>query len=206
LSDYGYFYDPVCNIDYILFTYLRTLMTSGSKKIFLFLLIFMAVGAVYYAFVKPPVNEAVSIDIAAPDTATPSSVYLSSMTDLEGKPVAMDENKLVFVNVWATWCGPCNMEMPGIQKLYDKYKAHEKIAFYIISDEDAATVNPFIARKGYNLPFYQFAGPYPPALDGNAIPRTYIIYKGKILAQEIGASQWDRPEIVDLIEKQLAEI
>jgi thiol-disulfide isomerase/thioredoxin len=181
-------------------------MTSGSKKIFLFLLIFMAVGAVYYAFVKPPVNEAVSIDITPPDAAIPESVYLSSMTDLEGKPVAMDESKLVFVNVWATWCGPCNMEMPGIQKLYDKYKAHEKIAFYIISDEDAETVNPFIARKGYNLPFYQFAGPYPPALDGNAIPRTYIIYKGKILAQEIGASQWDRPEIVDLIEKQLAEI
>lgn len=181
-------------------------MASGSKKIFLFLLIFLAVGAVYYAFFKPTDIEQVSAENATPDAGIPSSVYLSSMTDLEGKPVAMDENKLVFINVWATWCGPCNMEMPGIQKLYDKYKAHEKVAFYIVSDEDAETVNPFIERKGYNLPFYQFAGPYPPALDGNAIPRTYIIYKGKILAQEIGASQWDRPEIVDLIEKQLAEI
>jgi thiol-disulfide isomerase/thioredoxin len=181
-------------------------MTSPSKKILLALLVLLAAGAVYYSFFKPVDSTLANVESADPSASQEASVYLSELRDLEGKPVAMDENKLVFVNVWATWCGPCNMEMPGIQKLYDKYKAHEKIAFYIISDEDSETVNPFIARKGYNLPFYQFAGTYPSALDGNAIPRTYIIYKGKILIEEIGASQWDRPEIVDLIEKQLAQI
>ncbi|MCE7066510.1 TlpA disulfide reductase family protein [Dyadobacter sp. CY326] len=181
-------------------------MTSSAKKVFLIILVLVAAGAIYYSFFKPVQNEQAVVEdrVAAPIET--SSVYLSELKDLEGKPVAMDEKKLVFVNVWATWCGPCNMEMPGIQKLYDKYKTHEKVAFYIISDEDAETVNPFIARKGYNLPFYQFAGTYPTALNGNAIPRTYIIYKGKILVEEVGASQWDRPEIVDLIEKQLAEI
>jgi thiol-disulfide isomerase/thioredoxin len=181
-------------------------MTSPSKKILFALLVLLAAGAVYYSFFKPVDSTLSDVENADPSANQEASVYLSELRDLEGKPVAMDENKLVFVNVWATWCGPCNMEMPGIQKLYDKYKAHEKIAFYIISDEDSETVNPFIARKGYKLPFYQFAGTYPSALDGNAIPRTYIIYKGKILVEEIGASQWDRPEIVDLIEKQLAQI
>ncbi|MCF2500931.1 MULTISPECIES: TlpA family protein disulfide reductase [Dyadobacter] len=181
-------------------------MTANSRKFFLIVLLIVAAAAVYYSFVKPIDNKEANVESAAPGQAETASVYLSELRDLEGKPVAMDEDKLVFVNVWATWCGPCNMEMPGIQKLYDKYKAHEKVAFYIISDEDAETVNPFIARKGYKLPFYQFAGAYPPALDGNAIPRTYIIYKGKILVEEIGASQWDRPEITDLIDKQLAEI
>ncbi|MCF2486858.1 TlpA family protein disulfide reductase [Dyadobacter sp. CY347] len=181
-------------------------MTANSRKFFLIVLLIVAAAAVYYSFVKTIDNKEANIQSADPAEAEASSVYLSELRDLEGKPVAMDEEKLVFVNVWATWCGPCNMEMPGIQKLYDKYKAHEKVAFYIISDEDAETVNPFIARKGYNLPFYQFAGAYPPALDGNAIPRTYIIYKGKILVEEVGASQWDRPEITDLIDKQLAEI
>lgn len=181
-------------------------MTATSKKIFVFILVILAAGAVYFSFFKPIDNKEANVEDAVPGQGEESSVYLSDLRDLEGKPVAMDEDKLVFLNVWATWCGPCNMEMPGIQKLYDKYKTHEKVSFYIISDEDAGTVNPFIARKGYNLPFYQFAGAYPPALDGNAIPRTYIIYKGKILVEEVGASQWDRPEIVDLIEKQLAEI
>lgn len=176
-------------------------MNSNSKKILVTVLAVVAIGAVYFALFKTPENTA--------ETGlkpVSSSMYISSLKDLKGNQVAMNEDKLIFVNVWATWCGPCNMEMPGIQKLYDKYKNHGKVAFYIVSDEDPETVNPFIEKKGYQLPFYQFAGPYPPALDGNAIPRTYIIYKGEILAQEVGASQWDRPEVVELIEKKLAEI
>ncbi|OJV13351.1 MAG: redoxin [Dyadobacter sp. 50-39] len=177
-------------------------MSSTTKKLSLVLLLLVAGAAVYFAFFKSPVENPGPV---AEAPAVQESVYLP-LTDLTGKEVTMDENKIAFVNVWATWCGPCNMEMPGIQTLYNKYKDHSKIEFYIISDEDAETVNPFIARKGYNLPFYQYMGTYPAQLDGNAIPRTYIIYKGKILAQEIGASQWDRPEVIELIEKQLAEI
>ena len=182
-------------------------MTSLSRKILISAVVIFASVAVYLAFFKR-INDIpeTSDNVIAPSALSDTGVYISSLTNLEGQSVAMDENKLVFLNVWATWCGPCNMEMPGIQKLYDKYKGHQKVAFYIVSDEDSETVNPFIARKGYNLPFYRFTGAYPAALDGNAIPRTYIIYKGKILAQEIGASQWDRPEIIELIDKNLAEI
>ncbi|TDE16691.1 TlpA family protein disulfide reductase [Dyadobacter psychrotolerans] len=182
-------------------------MASVSKKILVPALIIVAALAVYFAFFKspevPPALTESSSDVASEAN---DGVYLTSLSTLDGQNVPMDQEKLVFLNVWATWCGPCNMEMPGIQKLYDKYKSNDKVAFYIVSDEDPATVNPFIERKGYKLPFYQYAGAYPAALDGNAIPRTYIIYKGKILAQEIGASQWDRPEIAELIEKNLAEI
>lgn len=181
-------------------------MTSASKKIIIALSVIFAFGAIYYAFFKPVEQTADAAAYNAPQAEEISSVYLSGLKTLEGETVEMDENKVIFLNVWATWCGPCNMEMPGIQTLYDKYKSHEKVAFYIISDEDAETVNPFIERKGYKLPFYQYAGAYPPSLNGNAIPRTYIIHKGKILAQEIGASQWDRPEITDLIDKHLADI
>jgi thiol-disulfide isomerase/thioredoxin len=176
-------------------------MNSDSKKILFAVLAVVAIGAVYFALFKSPESTA-----GNGLESVNSSMYISSLKDLKGNQIAMSEDKLIFVNVWATWCGPCNMEMPGIQKLYDKYKNHDKVAFYILSDEDPETVNPFIERKGYQLPFYQFAGPYPPALDGNAIPRTYIIYKGEILAQEVGASQWDRPEVIELIEKKLAEI
>lgn len=181
-------------------------MGSTPKKILIFGLSILAFIAVYFALFAPKTDSPQTAE--NPDSAllTNASVYLSALTDLEGKAVTMDEDKLIFLNVWATWCGPCNMEMPGIQKLYNQYKDHKKIDFYIVSDEDAETVNPFIARKGYQLPFYQFTGAYPPALDGNAIPRTYIIYKGKIIAEETGASQWDRPEVIALIEKQLAEI
>ena len=188
------------------FHLLNLKMTSLFKKILISGVIIIASIAVYLVFFKPVSDEVIASDNVIIPPVMSDGVYISSLTDLKGKSVAMDQDKLVFLNVWATWCGPCNMEMPGIQKLYNKYKGHPKIAFYIVSDEDSETVNPFIARKGYQLPFYRFTGPYPAALDGNAIPRTYIIYKGKILAQEIGASQWDRLEIIQLIDKQLSEI
>ncbi|WP_159471972.1 TlpA disulfide reductase family protein [Dyadobacter sp. 3J3] len=180
-------------------------MNSTPKKLLIFALSILAFVAIYFVVFAPKTDIPSGENLVSQPEVS-SSVYLSSLTDLNGNVVAMDENKLIFLNVWATWCGPCNMEMPGIQTLYNKYKTNKKIDFFIVSDEDAATVNPFIARKGYQLPFYQFAGAYPPALDGNAIPRTYIIYKGKVIAQEVGASQWDTPEINSLIEKQLAEI
>ena len=179
-------------------------MANVSKKVLVSGLIVVAALAVYFSFFKTDGQQVSEEAVTIFHEQT--GVYLSGMSSLDGQQIAMDQEKLVFLNVWATWCGPCNMEMPGIQKLYEKYKSHEKVAFYIVSDEDAETVNPFIERKGYQLPFYRFTGAYPAALDGNAIPRTYIIYKGKILAQEVGASQWDRPEIAELIDKSLAEI
>jgi len=179
---------------------------ANSKKILFLVLVVVASAAVYFAFFKSAKESAVVSENVALPVVAAEDVYISNLTNSDGETVAMDKDKLVFLNIWATWCGPCNMEMPGIQKLYNKYKDHQKVAFYIVSDEDAETVDPFIARKGYQLPFYRFTAAYPPALDGNAIPRTYIIYKGKIISQEIGASQWDRPEIMQLIDQHLAEI
>ncbi|WP_084299580.1 TlpA family protein disulfide reductase [Dyadobacter tibetensis] len=176
------------------------------KKLALVLLILVLAGALYYAFTGDNNQVGSEEDQAVLQQNAPTGTYLTGLTDLEGNPVTMAEDKVVFLNIWATWCGPCNIEMPGIQALYNKYKDHEKVEFYIVSDEDAATVNPFIARKGYELPFYQFVGPYPAALDGNAIPRTYIIHNGQVLAQEVGAAQWDRPEVHQLIDQKLAEI
>ncbi len=176
----------------------------GMKKIMLVALLLVLLGALYFVFFnKETVPENVQ---TYSENEISSDVYLSELTDLEGNTVSMDPNKLVFLNVWATWCGPCNIEMPGIQTLYNKYKDNSKVAFYIVSDEDSETVKPFVSKKGYELPFYQFRGNYPALLDGNAIPRTYILHKGKILVQEVGASQWDRPDIYALIEEKIAEI
>lgn len=178
-------------------------MDTRGKKILIPALLLVAALAVYFVFRGS--NDGTDSANPAGTSAATNGVYLATLSDLKGDPVAMDESKLIFLNVWATWCGPCNMEMPSIQKLYDKYKSNDKVAFYIVSDEAPETVNPFVERKGYQLPFFRYTDAYPVALDGNAIPRTYIIHKGKILAQDVGASQWDRPEIIELIDKHLGE-
>ncbi len=177
-------------------------MKGKSGIVFVAALAAFAVLVLYLTFSNGSGNEPESVSDQPQIGQEP---YLSAMSDLEGNPVDMDKDKLVFLNVWATWCGPCVMEMPGIQSLYERYKDNDKVRFYIVSDEDAETILPFISRKGYKLPFYIYADRYPGVLDGNAIPRSYIIYKGRILAQVIGAAHWDTPETHELIDKALRE-
>lgn len=175
-------------------------MKSLKTKIGVLLLAVLAGAAIYYALS----DQSSPASTAAPENSP--SLYSIRLNDMERNQIQMDENKMTFINVWATWCGPCNMEMPSIQNLYAKYKDHPKIEFLIVSDEDPKTVTPFITRKGYDLPFYQYTSQFPEALDGNSIPRTYIIHKGEILVQETGAMQWDTPEIMNLIDEKLKEI
>lgn len=181
-------------------------MKSFSKVLLIAILLGVAGAAVFYAFKddKPAAEMEANGGSSAPaQESSSNSLYLTGLKDLQGNAVDMNPDQFIFLNVWATWCGPCNIEMPGIQSLYEKYKGNPKVAFYVVSDEDAETVQPFIQRKGYSLPFFQYTGVYPGQLDGNAIPRTYLIHKGKVIDQGIGASHWDTPEITSLIDKEI---
>jgi thiol-disulfide isomerase/thioredoxin len=66
--------------------------------------------------------------------------YEFLIKNLQGDKISFEryKGKVVFLNLWATWCGPCKAEMPGIQKLYDKMK-DDSIEFVMLSiDKDNA--------------------------------------------------------------------
>ena len=179
-------------------------MKSNKNYIFIVLAVVVGAAAVYFSL-RSTGNEAAT---APPETeaapmASPDSPYMT-LSDLKGNAVAMDTSKLVFVNLWATWCGPCNAEMPSIESLYERYKNNPKMAFYVVSDEDASTVLPFLERKDYDLPFYLYNGAYPAAMSGNAIPRTYMVRNGKVLVEQVGAMNWNDPQVISFIDQQLA--
>ncbi len=130
------------------------------------------------------------------------------LTNLEGSAVNFKDfkGKVIFLNFWATWCGPCIGEMPGIQKLYDKYKDNENIEFVIVSNENFSTVNSFIKKKGFTFTVYTSQYKNPEIFSSNSIPVTYIISKiGKIKVKETGAVNWGGKKtegiINDLINK-----
>lgn len=76
-----------------------------------------------------------------------------TLTDIDGKSWAMKDlrGKVVLVNFWATWCPPCRKEMPDLDSLYNRFKGKGFVVL-AISDEDAATVRPFIAQHQYAYP------------------------------------------------------
>ncbi len=135
-----------------------------------------------------------------------SEVYklnLITLTDNSKVSLTDYQDKVLFLNFWATWCGPCVAEMPSIASLAKKYEG-KKVAFFIISDEAAETVSNFENSKKLGLPFYLQDGQIPAIYMGKYIPRTYIVHGGKVVAEHVGQANWDTPEVGQMIDSLLA--
>lgn len=114
------------------------------------------------------------------------------------------KEKVVFINLWATWCPPCIAEMPSMQKLYDDYK--DKVTFLFVSNEDSSVVTSFLERKEYNLPSYKPVSEIPKELFSKSIPATYILNKeGKIVVNKKGAANWNSNSVRSLLDTLLLE-
>ena len=73
---------------------------------------------------------------------------------LDGATLSLEEldGKVVLVNVWATWCPPCVIEMPGFQKVYEAYRDQGFVILGLSRDQDPAQVLTFLQRKGITYP------------------------------------------------------
>ncbi|MGC9946784.1 MAG: TlpA disulfide reductase family protein [Bryobacteraceae bacterium] len=100
------------------------------------------------------------------------------LADLSGKTWRLKDlaGRAVLINVWATWCGPCQRELPHLEKLYEKVKDRSDLQILTLTiDEDLGAVAPFMQERGYNfpvLPAYTFVTGL---LDVVAIPQNWIV-------------------------------
>jgi thiol-disulfide isomerase/thioredoxin len=136
----------------------------------------------------PVLSNAIPIVDFSAELSNGSKIKL---TDLAGKAV--------FLNFWATWCGPCRMEMPSMETLYQELKDEGLEILAVDVQEGKKDVIDFITS--YKLTF-------PAALDptGNiaaiygieAFPTTYIIDRnGGIITRVVGAVDWNTPELIN---------
>ena len=131
-----------------------------------------------------------------------------SLLDKDGNPFNFSsvQGKVVFLNLWATWCPPCVGEMPGIQDLYDKFRDDPGVAFVLVSNESPEKIRRFVERKGYDFPVYSSVSPTPPAFATNSIPTSYVLAKnGNIVVKEVGAVNWGGKKMEKILRDLLAE-
>ena len=72
----------------------------------------------------------------------------------EGKPLSLAEykNKVILLNFWATWCGPCRAEIPDLVQLQNKYKDQLQIIGLVVDDDDPDAIKKFADQFGINYP------------------------------------------------------
>jgi cytochrome c biogenesis protein CcmG/thiol:disulfide interchange protein DsbE len=127
-----------------------------------------------------------------------------SLTDLNGKGVEIKQfkGKVIFLNFWATWCGPCKKEMPSLEILHQQFKGRNFVLLTISVDyEGIKPVQELIHKHQYTFPV--LLDPKGETLDlfeVKGIPTTFLIdKKGKIVGRAIGPRDWKCAEVVSLL-------
>jgi thiol-disulfide isomerase/thioredoxin len=82
----------------------------------------------------------------------------------------------VLLNFWATWCPPCQAEMPELQAYYRAYRSQGFILLAVDVGEDAATVSAFLEKNGFDFPVaLDITGAVHSRYGGNSLPLSFLI-------------------------------
>lgn len=130
-----------------------------------------------------------------------------TMTDLHGHKLNFADlrGKVVFLNLWATWCPPCRAELPSIDNLWKIFQGRDDIAILCVSEESADEIRAHPLPRTLTMPFHVFASAPPQELDAPALPTTFIFDReGRMIFGHTGMAQWDAPEVVNFLREQLA--
>jgi len=163
-------------------------MFFGKSLQFLLLLTLFAVQCSAPRQSAAPVSKAASSD---------ERIALVKITDLEGTPVSLADfkGKPVFLNFWATWCGPCVSEMASIEKAAQQFK--DDIVFLAVSNESPALIKSYLKKNKFSFRFAHLDVTY---LDVYvvALPTTFLIdATGQLVEEEEGFRNWSSPGSLD---------
>lgn len=133
-----------------------------------------------------PQFSAAMARLAADDVSRQDADF--ALTDLQGKNWKLSDlrGKVALVNFWATWCPPCRSEMPDLDALYQRFKS-QGLVVLAISNEDAATVKPFVNKFKITFPVLLDPGDsVNEQYKISGIPKTFIYGRdGRLVAQAI---------------------
>jgi len=115
-----------------------------------------------------------------------------------GGPLALDSlrGRVVLVNFWATWCKPCEDEMPSMERLYRSLVGERFEMLAVSVDEAAPPVVEFRDRYGLSFPILLDAGRGAAhAFQAYRLPESFLIdARGRVVQRYIGPRAWDAPE------------
>src|SRR5437870_13912712 len=176
-------------------------MTNGRQwSVTLGVAMAVVFGVALAIKIRPQV-DLVGVGSRAPEfTATDlASGRLTRLADYRGT--------VVLLNVWATWCQPCRVEMPSLERLYRRLGegGDFRVVAVSIDEQDDSVVTAFARELGLSFDIlHDQTGAIKQAYQATGVPASWVINRdGVIVKKVIGASEWDGPVNETLIRRLL---
>jgi thiol-disulfide isomerase/thioredoxin len=129
-------------------------------------------------------------------------------TDVAGRPVQLADHrgKLLLVNFWASWCGPCRVEMPGLARLPELFGEDRLVVVGLNVKEGARAVSLFLQRTGVQMPVWMDPqGEITRAWGVSVYPTTFILDRQGQMCQRIrGEVDWSASEPLAWLDRWIA--
>ena len=112
------------------------------------------------------------------------------------------QGKVVFVNFWATWCGPCRIEMPSMERLYNQMSKDQFEILAVDLREAEETVAQFAEELSLSFPILLDSQGMTGGIYGvQGIPTTFLVDKeGRLVGRLVGSREWDTDSFINLLE------
>lgn len=163
-------------------------------KTFIVLALFWALGASSPTWAKTPGEVAIGEPLRSVQMQGLSGAS-RNLSEFRGKPL--------IINVWASWCGPCRMEMGSLQKLANRYDGRQFNIIGISTDDYRDRAAVFLQKSGTSFSnFIDSKLALENMLGADRLPLTLLVdAQGRVLAKVYGAKEWDSPEALAFIGK-----
>ena len=130
-----------------------------------------------------------------------------NLKDLDGGPhrLADYRGRVVLVNFWATWCGPCRDEMPSMQRLKEKLAGRPFAVLAVNLDEPESRIRNFLAQVKVDFTILLDPGRNAArAWDARIIPASFVVGPdGRVRYSVVGEINWDNEHVVSRISELL---
>ena len=127
------------------------------------------------------------------------------LTTVEGKTIAFSQlrGKVVVLNFWATWCGPCKEEMPALDRLSRRFDPRDVAILTITTEHERTGIRQFMKQFDSALPvLLDEQRDVSLAFMVRGLPTTVFIAKnGTVVGRAVGPRAWDGPEAIRFIER-----
>ena len=167
----------------------------------LFIFSFLITGCSWF---RPVGSSAAAVAEKPAGFALDDRLQRIKMSDLNGRPFTLEDlgGRPVFLNFWATWCGPCISEMKSIEEAYQDYKG--EVVFLAVSNEDPEKIEAFREKNPFSFQFARLEVDYLHAFVIK-LPTTMLISReGKLIHEEEGYRVWTKYNNIEKI-KEIAE-